>query len=215
MAEAVPKATSEHIPENLEQEMIALTGGEELLVIERAAGDLKREMAQARPVGRTIETTKRSEVVIPLESREQKGRILGILAQLAIYPWEERGLLIIDHHSDLRKLVIAGILSAPELSTEPTLPTAGLDLTFPLPVTETLSELSARRAGERRERDRAVSRTPDEDTDTTEPLDEELEEIVARFDSGLVDEDDPEFAHAAGSSFPSLRLFPRKYLWQG
>src|SRR3989338_8403880 len=115
MPEKLPKAEPERIPEGFREEILALTEGEELATIEKAVVDLKREMAQARPVGRTIETTKRDEVVIPLESAEQKRRILDVLAQLAIYPWEEQGLLVIDHHRDLRKLVIAGILRAPEL----------------------------------------------------------------------------------------------------
>ena len=215
MPEKLPKAEPERIPEGFREEILALTEGEELATIEKAVVDLKREMAQARPVGRTIETTKRDEVVIPLESAEQKRRILDVLAQLAIYPWEEQGLLVIDHHRDLRKLVIAGILRAPELSVEPAIPTStGLDTVFPLPHTETLSEIGTRKAQERRARSEPRPRVGDGETDTT-PLDEEFQEIVTRFDLGLVDEDDPEFVNKAGSSFPSLRLFPRKYIWQG
>ena len=172
---------------------------------------LKHELEQAPRTSRSLQTPYTPEFVIPLESREQKARVVELLEKLGIFPWIENGQIIIDHRRDLRKLEFAGLRTAPTTKApgvDEMLPDA-FAMPFPLPSTETLSERSQRFAQERPREEQEDQEIPDEPLELTD----ELEALINRFDQGLIDEDDAVFQATAGY-FPSLKLFPREYIWK-
>lgn len=211
-SEASPPSLSNDT--DMQKALMNLVGNEDSKLVIRGAENLKKEVTEAGVVGRSTEKPNK-EFVIPVTSREQKERVLDTLYDLSIFPWEEDGLLIVDHHRDLDKLRLIGLIEEPvtkPLIEEP-------NLAFPLERHESLSEHVKERAAARKQRPneerakRALKREELDEGEELEPgIDTELADTISRFDQGIIDEDDEEFTQKLGV-FPSMKLFPRQYIW--
>lgn len=191
------------------RKILGYDANEDFTGVVRAASKLRIELQNVRSVGATLAEQKgsgRKEYVIPLESTEQFDRITKLLAELSIYPWSENGLLIIDHRRDLATLMLAGLIPEDrEIVAPANLPVRSDEFSFPIPEspgTVTFPSGSSPKA-----------RLTEKPTHEVSELDEELREIVEKFDRGIIDDDDPRFTARIGI-IPSLRLFPQRYTWR-
>lgn len=212
----------EHIRELSEEQLARLNErtGADPEEIRAGVAKLQSALGDVRRVGRTIRgfyDPTRHEFAIPLESAEQKVRLLNALADLSISAWEENATLIIDHQRDLDTLMTAGFFAAPEDQTpsaQPVLPVRPdpyYAYRYPSPAPK---DDPAREEFSRARRQFERERAKEEYADAPE-MDEELRRIVSDFDSGNVDvQDTPEFRARFGD-LPTLTLFPQKYVWKG
>ncbi|MDB5195349.1 MAG: polymerase sigma factor RpoD [Parcubacteria group bacterium] len=204
-------------------ELLSLLGSEDSQAIGQALATLRKEIDEAPIVGRSLTAIRGKELVIPITTVPQKQRVLEALYELGIFPWEEEGMLIVDHHRDMAKLQLTGLTNETPLVEEAVLPQNLETLTFPLERHDTLSE-------HLKNREEVIRNLPNEERGTPpsrprmrerdvkdeemEPgLDTELQDLINRFDQGLIDETDEEFQRKVGV-FPTLTLFPRQYIWQ-
>ncbi len=212
--------------------------------VRQAVLNLQEEFRNAPRTGATsrgLYRQDRREFVVPLISAEQKDRILENLTDLGIFPWEENGLLIIEHRKDVEKLRAAGFIPDEEKIQHPEtplLPTGAPveDPTIELVDPERTASLDESAQGildelpkrprfdphafpfpPQESKKETMRRNPAEKQDGApdEPreIDEELQKIVDAFDSGNPDiTDSPEFKARLGE-LPTLTLFPQKYIW--
>lgn len=217
-----PKSTAEQERKsNLSEELFRLVGSEDRDIIISAVERLRALLQDLPRTSRSLSKSDR-ELVIPLESSEQKEAILDALYDLSIFPWEDNGQLIIEHKKDVEKLRAAGfedrglpVVSQPATDTRLS-GTRSKDETFPMQYPQSLSEEMRTRyeTGKTILAAKQMNHLPLGAESEVEPgADTELNELINRFDSGLVEEDDPEFRKTLGY-IPSLRLFPQKYVWQ-
>lgn len=179
----------------------------------KSVESLRTEIEKSPQVGRILEQNKahREEFVIPLTSSEQREKILEHLANLGIFPWEENGLIIIDHRKDLEKLRLAGLVRGKYYEEVKEIPevTVGQNIEeklyqFPLPeIPPTERRVQTRRKI-------AIEKSEEE---IESGIDIELIDIIQKFDQGILDEDDEEFQSQFGN-MPTLTLFPHKYIWK-
>lgn len=201
------------------EELTELVGSDDEKQVERSIKSLKKEVANLRSVGRTLRAPDSKEFVIPLESKEHKERMLRILTELNIFPWEENGLLIIDHKKDLKKLDVFGVrqnvVSLPDdesrVITDP-----GYKVSFPQKdavVPKKYKQELKKRIEIASGISESETQESEEDSDQAFELDEELKRIILRFEEGTLDIDDDEFIKHVGF-YPTLKLFPRQYLFK-
>jgi RNA polymerase primary sigma factor len=213
--------------QEISPELLALVGGESPEVIEIAIAILKQEIKDAPVVGRSLAAIRGKELVIPITTATQKAHVLEALLALNIFPWEEDGVIVIDHHLDMQKLSLAGVTDE-SLPQNPALvlPENSPEVTFPLTRFDSLSEHIKTQNEARKNLPNDVRGTPpsqpnmpkvktegEVDSDTEPDIDVELKRLIDRFDQGLIDETDAEFQKSVGV-FPTLTLFPRQYVWQ-
>ncbi len=199
-------------------ELLALIGeGSEASVVREALEQLREAIKLAPVTGRVLEAREsRSKVlVIPVIDADQQQRLSQAFGVLKIFPWEEKnGQFVVERAEDLRKLALAGLVprSFVDMSVdnkrESPLSVRPIDLYgFPLPPDGVSPFKIEPRIGGAR-----PPKTEENDLDAG--IDTKLEEIVSRWDQGLVDEDSEEFITTFGL-LPNLKLFPQVYLWKG
>ncbi|MES2931276.1 MAG: sigma-70 family RNA polymerase sigma factor [Patescibacteria group bacterium] len=203
------------------EELFQLVGSDDREAVTNAVNRLVLLLADLPRTERSLAKSDR-ELVIPLESAEQKEAILDALYDLSIFPWEEHGQLIIEHKSDIAKLRAAGfedkglqVISMPSPDSGllgPNSPDPAFPMQYPQSLSDDLRDRFA--SGKAAVAAEQRTRTPQVDESEIEPgADTELNDIINRFDSGQIEEDDPDFRRRVGY-LPSLRLFPHQYVWE-
>jgi RNA polymerase sigma factor (sigma-70 family) len=183
--------------------------------VTEAIARIRSEIEKSPTVGRSIESAKpdRKEFVIPVISAEHREALLESLYELGIFPWEENGLLIVDHKKDLSKLESAGVIRSMEYKLAPAeapnvehIDTESDLFAYRLP--KQIKEPPSHKTS------RSLHIKPEEDTSIDPGIDTELQDIISKFDAGVLDDSDEEFKATYGD-MPTLTLFPHKYLWKG
>jgi RNA polymerase primary sigma factor len=199
------------------QESLDLVDIDKTESLENAVLTLKKLIEDAPRTGRSLSSQAR-EFVIPLESQDQKNRLLDVLSDLDIFPWEESGEIIIDRRTDLKKLETMGFIFKPKevdrviVSQAESTGFNDKASSFPVAGNRPLSEVIASEftplLDPTKKANAGIQRPTS--NDETPGIDADLQEIVLNWKQGLVDEDDPTFMQQAGV-LPSLRLFPRQF----
>lgn len=189
---------------------------EDTSALSAAIDSLREAIAESPRVGRILAQNQagRNEFVIPIVSAEQKEKLLDALYELAIFPWEENGLIVIERAKDLKKLTLAGLVEqqqwkadkSPESYREEKNDVPRLHAySFPLPAVA--GEVVSKPAQSPRIAKAVPARTEEPGADT------DLLKLIDDFDAGMVDDDDPGFVNALGP-LPTLSLFPHVYIWK-
>ncbi|MDB5189622.1 MAG: rpoD [Parcubacteria group bacterium] len=216
-----PRSDKEKQSEAFSEEFFELVGNKDRETTIAAVNEFKRLIEDMPASSRSLQAGTR-EMVIPLSSHAQKEEILNTLYDLNIFPWEESGQLIIDHHRDLAKLRSAGFVEKGLETVSVRVPreeamggadgAARFPAVYPQTLSEQLKDTSATFSEKKKEQVRERSESKSE---RLEPgVDTEIADLVDKFDQGIVDSDDEEFRTTIGF-LPSLRLFPQKYVWEG
>lgn len=216
-----PKTSPERnkTPSAVSKELLELVGGGTADSLPLVLSRLHKTIDALPVTGKTLAGREQhsKSLILPVVSSEERTLLLSDLAELKIFPYEEEGHLIVEREDDLKKLVLAGIISASVLGRAPIDETPAQTPAlhqFPLRSVEgSESPLAFLKRGAHRS-PRENSGTEEDIVDEDSGIDTEIKALVDTWDQGLMDEDDREFQSTFGL-LPNLKLFPRKYMWKG